>query len=70
MEMKKLSGLDYGALVLVVIGGINWALVGMLNFNLVTFIFGDMSMLTRIVYVLVGLGALYVLVSLGSYSRK
>lgn len=45
------------ALILVIIGGLNWGLVGLFNFNLVTFIFGA-SILTPIVYILVGLSAL------------
>lgn len=48
------------ALVLVIVGGLNWGLIGLLGFNLVTFIFGVTSMLTTLVYVLVGLAAVYV----------
>lgn len=47
------------AFFLVVIGALNWGLVGVFDFNLVTFIFGDGSVFTKIVYVLVGLGAVY-----------
>jgi uncharacterized membrane protein YuzA (DUF378 family) len=46
------------ATTLVVIGALNWLLVGLFNFNLVEALFGP-SLLTRIVYVLVGLGGLY-----------
>jgi len=49
------------ALVLVIIGGLNWGLVGALNFNLVAAIFGEASILTRLIYVLVGLSALYMI---------
>jgi uncharacterized membrane protein YuzA (DUF378 family) len=42
-----------GALVISIIGCINWGLVGLLNFNLVEYLLGDGSLLTRIVYVLV-----------------
>ena len=45
------------ALILVIVGGLNWGLVGLFNFDLVATIFGSMSSLSRIVYVLVGLGA-------------
>ncbi len=41
--------LDYTALVLVVIGAINWGLVGFFKFDLVAFIFGDMSVVSRII---------------------
>jgi len=48
------------AIVLVIVGGLNWGLVGLFNFDLVAAIFGAMSLLSKIVYVLVGLAALYV----------
>ena len=48
------------AFVLVIIGGLNWGLVGLLNYNVVSMVFGDASTLTRVVYDLVGLSALYV----------
>jgi uncharacterized protein len=47
------------ALILVIIGAINWGLVGFFNFNLVSAIFGDRSALSRIIYALVGLAGLY-----------
>jgi uncharacterized membrane protein YuzA (DUF378 family) len=51
-------------LVLVIVGGLNWGLVGLLNFDLVAAIFGEMSMLSRIVYILVGLSALWQIIPL------
>lgn len=48
------------ALVLVIIGGLNWGLVGLLNFDLVAAIFGNMSVISRVVYTLVGLSAILV----------
>ncbi len=51
--------LDVIAAILLVIGGLNWGLVGVANFNLVDAIFGNMAMLTRLVYIIVGLAALY-----------
>ncbi len=60
--MKNLSTLDWVALLLVIIGGINWGLVGLFQFDLVATLFGgSVSMVSRIVYTLVGLSALYVL---------
>lgn len=44
---------------LLVIGGLNWLLVGIFGFDLVATIFGDMSVISRIVYVLVGLSAIF-----------
>jgi uncharacterized membrane protein YuzA (DUF378 family) len=51
--------LDVIAAMLVVIGGLNWGLVGFANFDLVATLFGDASPLSRIVYCLVGLAALF-----------
>jgi len=48
------------ALILLVIGGLNWGLVGLFKWDLVAAIFGDMSTVTRIVYTLVGLSAIWV----------
>lgn len=61
--MNKLSVLDWLALVLVIVGGLNWGLVGLLNFNLVATLFGDMSAISRVVYSFVGLSALYLAVT-------
>ena len=57
--MDRLGTLEWIALILVIIGGINWGLIGLFNFNLVDFLFGTMSTLSRIVYSLVGLSAIY-----------
>ncbi len=51
--------LDGTALTIAIIGAINWALIGIFRFDLVAFIFGDMSWLSRIVYALVGVCGLY-----------
>lgn len=59
--MNKLNPLDWIALILVIVGGLNWGLVGALDFDLVKTIFGDMSMISRIVYILVGVSAIYLL---------
>ena len=53
--------LDYIALILVVIGAINWGLIGFFSFDLVRMIFGDMTLVSRIVYALVGVSGLYAL---------
>ncbi|MCT4552049.1 MAG: DUF378 domain-containing protein [Alphaproteobacteria bacterium] len=49
---------DTVALLLTIIGGINWGLVGLINFDLVAWIFGAGSVLARIVYILVGISAI------------
>jgi len=57
----KLNIIEWVALVLVIVGGLNWGLVGVFNFDLVATIFGAMSMLSRTVYTLVGLSAIYLI---------
>lgn len=47
------------ALILMIIGSINWGLIGLFDFNLVDAIFGDMSLFSRIIYVIVGVAGLY-----------
>ena len=57
--------LDYTLLTLVIIGAVNWGLIGFFQFDLVAFIFGNMSWISRIVYALVGLSGLYMLSAYG-----
>jgi uncharacterized membrane protein YuzA (DUF378 family) len=63
MEMG-MSILNKITLVLLIVGGLNWGLVGLADFNLVAALFGEMSPLSRIVYVLVGASALWQIVPL------
>lgn len=51
-------------LFLVIVGGLNWGLVGFFHFDLVAALFGEMSALSRLVYVLVGASALWQLIPL------
>lgn len=60
--MNKLNVWDWIALVLVIVGGLNWGLVGLFGFDLVAYLFGSISMLSAIVYDLVGLSAIYLAV--------
>jgi uncharacterized membrane protein YuzA (DUF378 family) len=55
------KSLDYILLTVVIIGAINWGLIGFFRFDLVAFLFGNMTWLSRIVYALVGIGGLYLL---------
>ncbi|MDF2502982.1 MULTISPECIES: DUF378 domain-containing protein [Clostridium] len=57
--------LDIISLVLVIIGAINWGLIGFFRFDLVASLFGDMSTFTRIIYALVGIAGLYSISFLG-----
>ena len=56
--------IDKIALALVIIGAINWGLIGIFNFNLVDTIFGTMSIISRIIYILVGISGLWCIKSL------
>ena len=56
--------LDNILLALIIIGSINWGLIGFFRFDLIAFLFGNMSWLTRIIYALVGIGGLYMILSL------
>jgi len=56
--------IDWIGLILLMIGGLNWGLVGVFNFDLVAWLFGAMSMASKVVYSLVGLAALWEIVYL------
>jgi len=62
--------LDYIALILVVIGAVNWGLIGFFSFDLVRVIFGDMTLISRIVYALVGISGLYSLSFFGRLKNE
>lgn len=59
--MQKKSGLTMVAFILVVIGALNWGLVGLFNLNVVNVVLGSISIVERIVYVLVGIAGIVVL---------
>lgn len=67
--MGKMNALDWIALALVLIGALNWGLVGFFSFDLVKAIFGDMTTPSRIVYDLVGLAAVYMVLMVPSKSK-
>lgn len=54
-----MKAIDYIVLVLVIIGAINWVLVGFFGLDLVAFLFGSMSVLSRIIYAVIGICGLY-----------
>ncbi|MFA5358197.1 MAG: DUF378 domain-containing protein [Patescibacteria group bacterium] len=68
--MNKLKTLDWIALILAIIGGLNWGLVGLFDLDLVALIFGAMSVLARIVYIIVGLAAIYLAIVSPKLVRK
>lgn len=53
--------LDNTALVIVIIGAVNWLLIGIFRFDLVAYLFGDLSWLSRSIYTIVGLCGLYLI---------
>ena len=53
--------LDYLALIFVVVGAVNWGLIGFFDFDLVRAIFGNMTLVSRIIYAIVGISGLYAL---------
>jgi len=59
--MMEKKPLDMLTMILVIVGGLNWGLVGALEMDLVAMIFGAGSILAKVVYVVVGLSALYML---------
>ena len=68
--MAEMGTVDWISWALLTIGGLNWGLVGALNFNLVATLFGAGSMVGRIIYVLVGLSALWSLVHMVRHASK
>lgn len=59
MAVKKLSSLDTLSMLLVVVGALNWGLVGLLGLNLVSTLLGSGTLLERLVYLLVGASGVY-----------
>ncbi|MHB0871005.1 MAG: DUF378 domain-containing protein [Chloroflexota bacterium] len=65
----RFNTLDWIAIVLVIVGAINWGLVGLFGFNLVSALFGGVPALESIIYVLVGLAGLYMIYTVSRESR-
>jgi uncharacterized protein len=68
--MRQLNAMDWTALILLLIGGINWGLVGFFEYDLVAAIFGPMSAASRVIYAIVGLAAVYVAVISPALARR
>ncbi len=70
----KMNTLDKVAMLLLIIGGFNWGLVGWVDYNLVDSLFGTGSIVSRVIYAVVGMASLYCIYSmvkmLGSSSKK
>lgn len=64
-----MKALDYTVLILVIIGAINWGLIGFFGLDLVAFLFGSMSIISRIVYAVIGICGLYAISYCGRISN-
>jgi uncharacterized protein len=64
-----MNAIDWLAMVLLIVGGLNWGAVGLLGVDFVADIFGDGSLIARAIYILVGLSALYSIYSASKMSR-
>ncbi|RJQ31695.1 MAG: DUF378 domain-containing protein [Actinobacteria bacterium] len=65
----RLNWMDWIAAVLVIIGALNWGLIGLFGFDSVAFIFGELSVFSRVVYSLVGLSGLWMIFTLVRISQ-
>lgn len=68
-HLPAMAALDYVALVLLVVGGLNWAMVGLFDIDVVATLFGAGSPASRLIYVLVGIAALYSIWTAAKMSR-
>lgn len=69
-EETHMKLFDNISLTLVIIGALNWLLIGVFRFDLVAFLFGNMTLLSRIVYILVGLCGLYLITLYGRINER
>ncbi len=70
MKTSVLKSIDCITYTLIIIGALNWGLVGFFEFNLVAAIFGQMTVAARVVYAIVGLAALYDLLAIRSMIHR
>ena len=61
--MKNFNVFDWLTFAVLAIGGLNWGLISAFNYDLVSTVFGDMTVITRVIYGLVGASALYMIFS-------
>ena len=70
MNTKVWKSLDCVSYALIIIGALNWGLVGFLGFNLVAAVLGEMTIAARIVYALVGVAAVYDVLAMPGMVRR
>lgn len=66
----RMNAFDWLAMALLIVGGVNWGLVGLFGVDLVATLFGEMSGLSRVVYVAVGLSAIYSIATARKMARR
>lgn len=66
----KMNALDRVALVLVLIGAINWGLIGVFEFDVIEAIFGSIPGVVRVLYTFIGIAGIYVVASIPRYIKK
>ncbi len=69
-EKAKKDEISWIAFILLIIGGLNWGLVGLIKLDLVANIFGEGTTLSRIIYLLVGVSAIYMLLMPPKLEKK
>jgi len=67
--IMKHNFLDWIAIILIIIGAINWGLVGLFSFNIVMFLFSGLPLLEHLIYIIIGLAGIYKLFTLGKCCR-
>ena len=70
IKETEMKSLDVVVAVLLVVGGLNWGLVGLLHFNLVATLLGDATIMSRLIYMVVGLCALYQVIQWKAIQRR
>lgn len=68
--MGQLGFIDWVAIILVVIGGLNWGLIGLFGFNFIGALIGDITWLLRLVYILVGIASIYFVAIAAQLKKK
>lgn len=67
---RKFNFIDIIAIFLTIIGGLNWGFIGFLNFDFISQIFGDLNVVTRIIYMIIGLSSLWLIFSFYKFRRS
>lgn len=68
--MYKLSKLDKISFLLVIIGAINWGLIGLFSFNIVDFLFGIIPLIEKVIYILIGIAGANVILLINKSNIK